>query len=119
RRMIYMTKVRMEKESTFGVFDCPDASQVVARRSQSTTPLQALNLLNSEFVLQQSKLLAERAEREHPDDLSAQLQQIWQWSYSRSPAPVELQDAMQFASDYGLAQVCRAVLNSNEFLFIP
>ncbi len=26
--MIYMTKVRLEKESVFGIFDCPDAATV-------------------------------------------------------------------------------------------
>ena len=35
RRMIYMTKVRQEKDQVFGVFDCPDASMVVAKRSRS------------------------------------------------------------------------------------
>ena len=29
RRMIYMTKVRQEREQVFGAFDCPDASQAV------------------------------------------------------------------------------------------
>ncbi len=64
RRMVYMTKVRQEKDSIFGVFDCPDASQVTRKRSRSTTPLQALNLLNSRFALQQSELLAQRLIRE-------------------------------------------------------
>ena len=45
RRMVYMTKVRQEREHVFGAFDCPDASMVVPKRSRSTTPLQALNLL--------------------------------------------------------------------------
>ncbi len=53
RRMIYQTKVRLERESVFGVFDCPDGATSVPRRSRSTTPLQALNLFNSSFMLQQ------------------------------------------------------------------
>ena len=64
RRMIYMTKVRQEKDAVFGVFDCPDYSQVVPKRSRSTTPLQALNLLNSTFVMQQADLFVERLNRE-------------------------------------------------------
>ena len=64
RRMIYMTKVRQERDAVFGVFDCPDASQVMPKRSRSTTPLQALNLLNSRFVKQQAEFLAERLETE-------------------------------------------------------
>ncbi|MGZ0174845.1 MAG: DUF1553 domain-containing protein, partial [Planctomycetales bacterium] len=58
RRMIYMTKVRQEREHVFGAFDCPDASMGVPKRSRSTTPLQALNLFNSHFVMQQADLFA-------------------------------------------------------------
>ncbi|HIA18033.1 MAG TPA: DUF1553 domain-containing protein, partial [Planctomycetaceae bacterium] len=64
RRMIYMTKVRQELDSVFGLFDCPDANQVVPKRSRSTTPLQALNLFNSTFVVQQAQILSKRLERE-------------------------------------------------------
>ena len=64
RRMVYMNKVRREQDGVFGAFDAPDAGQVCPRRSRSTTPLQALNLLNSSFLVQQSELLAKRVERE-------------------------------------------------------
>ena len=43
-------QVRMQQDGTFGAFDCPDGGQIAPRRSQSTTPLQALNLLNSPFI---------------------------------------------------------------------
>ena len=46
RRMIYAHKVRREREAVFGAFDCPDAGQSTARRRESTTPIQALNLFN-------------------------------------------------------------------------
>ena len=64
RRMVYMTKVRQERDAIFGAFDCPDLSQVMPKRSRSTTPLQALNLFNSQFMLQQAELLAKRLEGE-------------------------------------------------------
>ena len=59
--MVYMTKVRLEKDSVFGVFDCPDGSSVMPKRSRSNTPLQALNLFNSNFVMQQASLLEMRS----------------------------------------------------------
>src|SRR5262249_17221036 len=31
RRMIYMTKVRMQQDSTFGAFDCPDGGQIAPK----------------------------------------------------------------------------------------
>ncbi len=60
RRMVYMTKVRREHDAVFGAFDAPDAGQVCPKRSRSTTPIQALNMLNSSFMVQQGNLLAVR-----------------------------------------------------------
>jgi cytochrome c553 len=118
RRMIYMTKVRQEQDSVFGVFDCPDASQAVAKRSRSTTPLQALNLLNSTFILQQADLLAKRLQREGKADL-ARVQRAWQLCFQRPPNDAEVADSVTFIAEQGMVQFCRAMLNSNEFVFIP
>ncbi len=119
RRMIYMTKVRQEKDSVFGVFDCPDASQVVPKRSRSTTPLQALNLLNSRFVNQQAQLLAERLKGEGGKDAAAQVRLAYRLCFGREAAPEELKDAQAFAATEGLEQFARAMLNANEFVFVP
>jgi len=119
RRMIYMTKVRQEQDATFGVFDCPDASQIMPRRPRSTTPLQALNLLNSEFVLQQSELFARRVTEEAGTDPAAQVRRAFQRAFGRDPSSDEADDATGFVREHSLPQLCRALLNSNEFLFVP
>lgn len=119
RRMIYMTKVRQEQDSVFGVFDCPDASQVIHNRSRSTTPLQALNLLNSTFVFQQSEMLSERLVREAGASPERQVQRAFEICFSRPPTDRELAGAMAFIAESGRVQFARAVLNANEFLFIP
>lgn len=118
RRMIYMTKVRQERESVFGLFDCPDASQVVAARSRSTTPLQALNLLNSGFVVMQAKDFAERLQSEAGKSVADQVRLAFRLAFGRNPELTELQDSVAFVEQTGLAEFCRALLNSNEFLFI-
>ncbi|MEQ9411839.1 MAG: DUF1553 domain-containing protein [Fuerstiella sp.] len=118
RRMIYMTKVRQEQESVFGAFDCPDASQVISRRSRSTTPLQALNLMNSSFVLQQSELLAARLQQD-AEDVGGQVQYAFEYAFGRPPEAAELTDSTAFIKEHGLPAFCRALLNANEFLFIP
>ena len=64
RRMIYAHKVRMEREIVFGAFDCPDAGQTLPRRRQSTTPIQALNLFNSRFTIDEAVAFAKRLEHE-------------------------------------------------------
>ncbi|MEO8353563.1 MAG: DUF1549 domain-containing protein, partial [Chthoniobacteraceae bacterium] len=58
RRMVYQSKPRAELDDIFGTFDCPDAGQSQPKRTVSTTPLQALNLMNSAFLLEQSGFLA-------------------------------------------------------------
>ena len=103
RRMIYMTKVRQEKDSTFGVFDCPDGSQVTPKRSRSTTPLQALNLLNSRFVNQQAEMLARRVCREAAT-IPVQVVRAYALCFGRSPDATEAAEAAMFIERHGWQQ---------------
>ena len=118
RRMIYMTKVRQEREQVFGAFDCPDASQAVSKRSRSTTPLQALNLLNSAFVMQQAELFAARLAKAR-GKREEQVRLAWELCFGRPPEAPEVADSVAFVKAEGLTQFCRAMLNANEFVFIP
>ncbi len=119
RRMLYMTKVRQEREPTFGVFDCPDFNQTVPSRSRSTTPLQSLSLLNSPFVLQQAGLLAKRLRREAGADTRTQVARACRIALGREPTLEELADAGQLVAEHSLEAFCRALFNANEFLFLP
>lgn len=118
RRMIYMTKVRQEREQVFGAFDCPDASMVVSQRSRSTTPLQALNLFNSHFMVRQAELFAGRLEDEAAT-VPERITRAWQLCFQRPPTDEELADSEQFIRQAGMRQFTRALLNANEFVFIP
>jgi Protein of unknown function (DUF1553) len=118
RRMIYMTKVRQEREQVFGAFDCPDASMVVPKRSRSTTPLQALNLFNSPFMMQQAELLAKRLEKDG-ETRPQQITWAWQLCFQRPPTKDELAECETFIMQQGMGQFTRALLNANEFVFIP
>ena len=118
RRMVYMTKVRQERDAVFGAFDCPDLSQVMPKRSRSTTPLQALNLFNSGCMLQQAELMAKRISDEatSPEE---QIRLAFVLCFARDPNLNETTEARTFTAEQGLVAMCRALLNSNEFLFIP
>ena len=118
RRMIYMTKVRQEKDSIFGVFDCPDGSQVTPKRSRSTTPLQALNLLNSRFVMQQAEFLHERLNRER-ESTDEKIFLAYELCFGRNADEQELVQARKFVLQYGWLPFARALFNANEFVFIP
>ena len=119
RRMIYAHKVRREREAVFGAFDCPDAGQSTARRRESTTPIQALNLFNSRFTLEQADAFAARVKTEAGDDLTKQIRRAYQLALTRNPKSAELADAKPVVSAHGLPTLCRALFNSNEFLFVP
>jgi len=119
RRMIYMTKVRQEQESVFGSFDCPDASQVTPKRSRSTTPLQALNLLNSTFVIEQTGFFASRLNEQAAGSTEDKVRVAFQLCFGRMPTQQELTDSTAFIEQAGLPQFCRAMLNANEFVFVP
>jgi Protein of unknown function (DUF1553)/Protein of unknown function (DUF1549)/Planctomycete cytochrome C len=119
RRMIYAHKVRRERDAVFGAFDCPDGGQSSARRRESTTPIQALNLFNSRFTIEQAAAFAARVKADAGDDVGKQLQRAYQLAFSREPSPGEVADAEPIVKEFGLATLCRVLFNSTEFLFLP
>jgi hypothetical protein len=128
RRMVYAHKIRMEKESVFGAFDCPDAGQTMARRRQSTTPIQALNLFNSPFTLTEAKAFAARVEADvaarqgaagGADVVPAWIDRAYELAFSRRPDAAERSLVEPIVREHGLPMLCRVLFNANEFLFIP
>jgi Protein of unknown function (DUF1553)/Protein of unknown function (DUF1549) len=119
RRMIYAHKVRREREAVFGAFDCPDAGQSTSRRRESTTPIQALNLFNSRFTLEQADAFAVRVKKEAGAGIPEQIRRAYQLALNRDPSGDEMSDSNPVVHEHGLAALCRALFNSNEFLFPP
>ena len=120
RRMIYQERMRRVDDRIFTAFDFPDCGQVRAKRPVSTTPLQALNLMNSDFVVDQSKHLAVRAQADSgKGDLAGAVTRSFELLLSRKPTKDERKAALEVARTRGLAIVCRTLINSNEFAFLP
>lgn len=115
RRMLYQERMRRVDDQIFTAFDFPDCGQVRAKRPVSTTPLQALNLMNSPFAIQQADFIAERVRREARGSKEGQVQKAFQLLLTREPNQEELSAGMEV----GLNVLCRALINSNEFAFIP
>ena len=118
RRMVYQNKPRAELDTLFGAFDCPDAGQIQPKRNVSTTPLQALNLLNSAFLIEQSAAFAERLQREAGPAAAAQIQRAYALAFARSAEPEEVAAAEKLIAAHGLPALCRALYNANEFITI-
>jgi hypothetical protein len=118
RRMIYQNKPRMQLDDTFGTFDCPDAGQIAPKRSSSTTALQALNLMNSRFLMQQADLFAQRLQRDAGTDAAAQVRRGFRLAFGREPSAEESAAAVKVIRAHGTTAFCRALLNANEFLYV-
>ncbi len=119
RRMIYQERMRRVDDRMFTAFDFPDCGQVRAKRPVSTTPLQALNLMNSDFVLEQSKRIADRAHRESSGDQGKSIDRCFELLLGRAPDDQERNACLKLADENDLSLVCRALINSNEFAFLP
>jgi hypothetical protein len=119
RRMIYQERMRRVDDRMFTAFDFPDCGQVRAKRPVSTTPLQALNLMNSDFVIDQSRRIAERAIRESGGDERKSVDRCFELLLGREPDGQERKASVALADKHDLSLVCRALINSNEFAFLP
>jgi hypothetical protein len=118
RRSIYRMWARGGAQPLLNAFDCPDTSVSTPARSSTTTPLNALTLLNSRFTFTMSTHLAERLQKEAGDDPGRQVDRLFLLTTGHPATPDERAACLAMAAKHGLAAVCRVVLNSNAFLTI-
>ncbi|QDV38445.1 DUF1553 domain-containing protein [Tautonia plasticadhaerens] len=118
RRSLYRVWARGGRNPLLDTFDCPDPSTTAPTRRVTTTPLQALALLNNDFVLECVDRLADRLEREAPGDPEGQVERAYRLAFGRPPNVAEADRATRSVREFGPAVLCRAILNSNEFLYV-
>ncbi len=99
------------------VFDAADASQLTPARNASITPLQALAMMNDPFLLKQSEHFAHRLEGLR-GDRESQIKVAFVLALGRPPSPEESREWADYSSQFGLANFCRMLFNSSEFLFV-
>lgn len=117
RRSIYRFIVRSQTQPWMTALDCADPSIRVDRRNQSLSPVQALALLNNGFMLSQAEHFSERIQRER-SDLDDQVRRAHLLAFGRTAPPDQQVKLMAYAREYGLANLCRVLLNLNEFVFV-
>lgn len=103
--MIYQFKPRSQQDPIFGVLDCPDAALARPRRTVSTTVLQALNLLNSRFLLRQAQFFTQRVEREAGSEVSGQVKRAFRLAFGRVPNEREQRASEALTRKHGLAML--------------
>ena len=134
-RSLYLIRKRCLPIPFLQVFDLPDTTASCARRDETVVAPQAIMLLNSPETVRCCTALAERV-RTHcgtqptPELLQNQpavvVEAAFLLLYLRSPNPEELAAATAFlrqltnttGPDAALVEFCRALLNTNEFLYV-
>ena len=118
RRTLYRFNPRGERSALLDTFDCPDSATTAPRRSVTTTPLQALSLLNSPFVLQMAEHFANRVRTEAGDQADAQVNHAWLLAVARPPSDQERKLSLQLVEQHGLVPLTRALFNLHEFVIV-
>lgn len=118
RRTVYRMNVNSGKDPLLDAFDCPDPAIKTPRRGVTTTPLQALELMNNSFVQRQAGHLADRGMQAAGGDVERAVQEVYRLALGREPTAGERGRAVEAARDRGLSHVCWALLNSTEFVYV-
>ena len=118
RRSVYRFIVRTTPHQFLTTLDCPSPANLVPTRNVTTTALQSLALLNNDFMLRQSNHWAARIQKEVGPDVSQQIDRVFRLAFGRSASPDEMTAARKLVDTAGLPQLCRMMLNANEFIYI-
>jgi hypothetical protein len=134
RRSVYVMQQRLKKHPFFEVFDGADTNMVVGERPLSTTPIQALFLMNNPLLHEQADAFAVRVGMAF-DTLPERVNYAYRLAFGRAAKPDEIKDAQEYlqqvrpqltatniAADRvnraAWASYLRVVLSSNEFLYV-
>jgi hypothetical protein len=118
RRAVYHQNARAARVDVLSDFDCPDPAFPAPRRASTTTPLQALALLNHRFTFDMAQFLAARLEREAGADRLAQVRRAFLLTCAREPDAEELAESVRLIERHGLRAFGLALLNANELVYL-
>lgn len=127
RRTIYLFQRRSEMPSVMAMFDAPDSVTSCSRRQVSTVALQPLFMLNSQFMDRRAQVLAEKITKDVGEDHGQQVTQAFLRVLGRKPNAQERERSLVFfqgeesaeSKTRRLSMLCHALMNLNEFMYIP
>jgi hypothetical protein len=119
RRSVYLFARRNLRYPIFEAFDKPDSNASCPRRNVSTIAPQALLLLNADDSVVAARHLAESIQKQTDSDRHAAIELAYRHILNRKPSADDVRDAEQFlTSDSALADLCLALFNLNEFVYL-
>jgi Protein of unknown function (DUF1553)/Protein of unknown function (DUF1549)/Planctomycete cytochrome C len=133
-RSVYLMTQRQFRHPFLGLFDGPDTNTTTDVRAVSTVPLQALFLMNSDFMRETASAFAQRVCREASDP-AERIRRAYALAYSRPADAQEIGRAREYIKRFAQAAAAtglsakqaeakawtsyaRTLLASNEFFYI-
>jgi hypothetical protein len=122
RRTIYAHIKRSMIVPMLDVLDFCDTARSSSKRVNTSVAPQALTLFNGDFVNRQARHLAARLVKEAGSEASRQIELAYRLAFARPPSPNETASMVRFLASEGggqraLEQLCRVLLNMNEFVY--
>ena len=117
RRAVYHHNARASRIDVLTDFDCPDPAFAEPRRAATTTPLQALTLMNHRFSVTMADSMADRL-RHDAKTAKEQVRRAFVLAVSRAPSDSELTLGVELINKHGVRAFCRVLLNSNELIHL-
>ena len=111
-RSVYLIQKRNTRVPFLETFDLPDNSVSCACRETSIVAPQALSLLNGPEFLEAAAAFAKRVQ-----DDSDPIGRAFGLAFQRDPDPEERTRCAEFLNQHTLPELCRALLNLNEFAY--
>ncbi|MCW5557448.1 MAG: DUF1553 domain-containing protein [Verrucomicrobiae bacterium] len=117
-RSVYLVQKRTVRVPFLETFDLPENSTSCARRTESTVAPQALSLLNSPLAVEAAVAFSDRVRNAAGADPGRQIETAYRLALQRPPTPEERERCRRFLEERPLADLCRALLNLNEFAYV-
>lgn len=114
RRAVYHQNARASVVDLMTEFDQADCSFSTPKRSETTTPLQALTMLNHQFTMDMSKALAAKIKERGGNPVTS----AFAMAYQRAAEKEELEQSEIMIRKHGIEAFCRALLNSSELIYL-
>ncbi len=117
-RSVFLIQKKTVRVPFMETFDMPENSVSCARRTESIVAPQALALLNSSLTAEAARALAGRVQREAGADTAKQIERAFDLTLQRPPDQDERQACFTLLQQRSLAELCRALVNLNEFIYL-
>jgi hypothetical protein len=125
RRSVYVKVKRNVRDPLLDVFDMADGISTMPTRNVTTTPIQALLMINGSWMMAKAKAASTYVKSQGKLDRDEQVTRLYLQVLGREPSDAEHSAAVKFLSDQAeektdrtLADLAHVLLNSNEFVYV-